>query len=471
MAIHELRAKRATIFDAFKVLGEKKDFDPAKDQAEFDKLKSDLDAADAEIKRHQMIQDTARESAQPAPGQEDRDPTVWASAKSDVYTTKEAAEARGLMTHKGLVVAGMARMFGATGGKRDAADLAGKLYGESHPVTKALVAGIGGSGGFIVPPEYVNEIIELLRPKAVVRSANPRTMPMPRGTMTLPAQTGAATASYIGESNTKPAPTQPTVGQIIASYKKLMALVPVSNDLMRFADPAADAFVRDDLVKVMALREDLAFLTGDGTQNTPRGFVSFANEYAVQQGGSAGTFLSSANSTYAAGGNFITSTEVYTLATVASELGGLVNRLDTANVADERRCWFMHPRAYNYLFNVQNSLGLYVYRDEMMEGTLLTYPIKRTTQIPINLYDTNGAQTSCSFVMLVEMTDAMILDSMTLELFVSREGSYTDAGGNQVNLVQADQTLIRAIAEHDFQMRHPASVAVDQGVLWAPAIS
>jgi hypothetical protein len=36
MSIHDLRAKRATIFDAFKALGEKKDFDPAKDQAQFD---------------------------------------------------------------------------------------------------------------------------------------------------------------------------------------------------------------------------------------------------------------------------------------------------------------------------------------------------------------------------------------------------------------------------------------------------
>ena len=148
----------------------------------------------------------------------------------------------------------------------------------------------------------------------------------------------------------------------------------------------------------------------------------------------------------------------------------MVNKLDTANVPDERRTWFMHPRSYNYLFNVQNSLGLYVYREEMMGGTLLTYPIQRTTQMPTNieLPDTTAGG---SFVMLVEMTDAMILDSMTLELFVSREGSYVDANGNTQSLVQNDETLVRAIAEHDFQMRHPASVAVDQFVLWAPAIS
>ncbi len=73
--------------------------------------------------------------------------------------------------------------------------------------------------------------------------------------------------------------------------------------------------------------------------------------------------------------------------------------------------------------------------------------------------------------MLVEMTDAMILDAMTLELAVSREGTYVDTSGATVSAFQSDQTLIRAIAEHDFQMRHPASIAVNQFVRWAPAIS
>lgn len=467
MAIHELRAKRATIFDSFKLIGEKAGFTAEKDGPEYDRLKAELANADAEIKRAEEVQALSRDGALPSVGQEDKsDHKVFAAVKHDIYTTKAAAEDRGLVTNKGLVAGGIARMLS----HRDPAMSAAKLYGESHPVTKALVAGIGGSGGFIVPPEYINEIIEILRPMTVVRSAGPRTMPMPRGTMTLPAQTGAATATYSGE--TSPITTsQQTLGQIVASYKKLTALVPVSNDLMRFADPAADAFVRDDLTKVMALREDLAFLTGDGTQFGPRGFLSFANEYAVQQGGPAGTWLSSGNSTFASGGNFITSNESYTLATVAGELGGLVNKLDTANVTDMKRVWFMHPRSYNYLFNVQNSLGLYVYRDELMTGKLLTYPVKRTTQLPVNIDDATSTATTTSFVILVEMTDAMILDSMSLELFVSREGTYTASNGASISLVQSDQTLIRAIAEHDFQMRHPASIAVDQGVLWAPAIS
>jgi hypothetical protein len=60
---------------------------------------------------------------------------------------------------------------------------------------------------------------------------------------------------------------------------------------------------------------------------------------------------------------------------------------------------------------------------------------------------------------------------MSLELAVSREGTYVDANANTVSAFQSDQTLIRAIAEHDFQVRHDQAIAVIQNVRYAPAIS
>jgi HK97 family phage major capsid protein len=494
-ALDALNVKRKTAFDAFKTLATKDGFKKATDQAELDKLKAAVDAIDieikatteeydAEIKRLEDTQALELKGAVPVAGQE-LQRTLPAEVSNDPYTSEAAAKAKGLITNKGLMIGGISKAIGVAGGSAWVArDVAKQMYGENHPVTlaivKALAAGVGASGGFIVPPEYVNEIIELLRPLAVVRSSNPRAMPMPRGTMTLPAQTQAASASYGGETG-KIATSQQKLGQIIASYKKLTAMVPVSNDLMRYADPAADAFVRDDLVKVLALREDLAFLLSDGSQDSPRGFTSFANSYAITIGtgtqaapnssGIAGSWLATGNSIAAVGGNFITSNETYTLSTVATEIGGLINKLDTANVPDLRRMWFMHPRSYNYLYNVQNSLGLYVYAPELEKGTLRGYPFKKTTQIPTNIHDATSAQTDCSFLMLVEMTDAMLLDSMQLELAVSREGTYTDSNGNNVSAFQNDQTLIRAIAEHDFQMRHNEAIAIAQFVRWAPAIS
>lgn len=485
--VNDLVKKRAAAFDAFKALADKETL-TVEEETDYGVKKRAVTDLDGQITRAKEAQALALESAQPVAGQD----VHIVAGDDDPYTSESVAKARGLKTCKGLRAVACAKIFDAAGRSLTSArEIARSHYGERHPITRAfepdvraavsraLLTSVGASGGFIVPPDYMNEIIELLRPKAVVRSSGPRVIPMPRGTMTLPGQKSAATAQY-GSETKQIGSSQQTLNQIVASYKKLTALVPVTNDMMRYADPAADAFVRDDLVKVLALREDLAFILGDGTQDTPRGFLSFANGWVAANGGTVGNWLTTANSTLAVngadpanstGGNFITSNETYTLATVAQELGGAVNRLDTANVADDNRVWLMHPRSYNYLFNVQNSLGVYVYREELLSGKLLGYPFKKTTQIGTNYFDANGSHTDCSLVFLVEMDEAMILDSMSLELAVSREGMYVDSGGSTVSAFQNDQTLIRAIAEHDFQIRHDQSVAVIQNVRWAPAIS
>jgi HK97 family phage major capsid protein len=485
--VNDLVRQRATAFDAFQALALKQTL-TAEEEADYINRKRAVTDLDGRIKRARDAQQLAAAMATPVEGQ---DIIRFEVLDDDPYTNEEAARRRGLKTHKGLRAVACAKIFNAAGCSMvGAREIARDALGERHPITRAfeprrdphsraLVTSVGASGGFVVPPDYVNEVIELLRPRAVVRSSGPRVLPMPRGTLTLPGQKSAATASY-GNETQKIAASQQTLNQIVASFKKLTAMVPVSNDLMRYADPAADAFVRDDLVKVLALREDLAFILGDGTQDTPRGFLSFANAWVAVNGGTVGAWLTTGNSTLAVngtdpanstGGNFITSNETYTLATVAQELGGAINRLDTANVPDESRVWFMHPRSYNYLFNVQNSLGVYVYREELLAGKLLSYPVRKTTQIGTNYYDATGAHTDCSFVFFAEMDEALILDSMTLELAVSREGMYVDSGGNTVSAFQNDQTLIRAIAEHDFQLRHDQSIAVIQNVRWAPAIS
>lgn len=457
--ITDLLKKRAAAFDSFKALADKPTL-TEEETTQYNELHRSVQDLDGQITRQREAQALAARSAQPVAGQE-APASVPAAPETDKYVRE-----------KSLVIGGTMKLLGRAAGIVSVARAdAVALYGENHPVTRALNTSQGSAGGFIVPPDYMNEIIELLRPRAVVRAAGPRNIPMPRGTMTLPGQGSAATAGY-GAEGSRIGSSQPGLNSIVATYKKLAAFVPVSNDMMRYADPAIDAFVRDDLVKVMALAQDQAFILGDGTRDTPRGYLSFAQGYAAANGGSAGVFVAGAGaSTAASGGNFITSTASYTLATVAAELGGAVNRLDTANVVDSRRVWFMHPRSYNYLYNVQNSLGVYVYRDELSKGTLLGYPVQRTTQIGIN-YGDAGSNRDCSFVFLVEMDEDLLLDSMQLELAVSREGSYVDAStGQTVSAFQFDQTLIRAIAEHDHQLRHDAAVAVIQFVRWAPAIS
>ncbi len=139
-------------------------------------------------------------------------------------------------------------------------------------VALAMEAGDFETGGFVVPPNYVPELIELLRPRSVVRRMGPSEAPLVNGSLTLPKLTGGATANYIGESTNIP-PSQLTGGQVKATARKLVSLVPVSNDLLRFASPSADTMVRNDLLRAMAQAEDAAFIRSDGGGTRPRVFA------------------------------------------------------------------------------------------------------------------------------------------------------------------------------------------------------
>src|SRR3990172_5475331 len=184
-------------------------------------------------------------------------------------------KASGDGAEKGIRAARFVRCLAASKGNLEQAEKrAKKWWGNEDEVTKALAAGDAQSGGVFVPPTFSTELIELLRNAAAVRSLGPRVMPMPNGTLTIPKQTGGTTVGYIGE-NTNISPTEITTGMLTLTWKKLAALVPISNDLLQFDAISADAVVRDDLVASMALREDLAFLRGDGLQNTPKGLLNW----------------------------------------------------------------------------------------------------------------------------------------------------------------------------------------------------
>jgi len=270
MSVRELMSKRSALVDAASALTTNADGMSEADFTEFASLEKKIKGIDAQISAQKSLQDLSSKEAVPVGA------VIPASVEGDVYTNESAAEEFGrkkgiqASSTKAFVLGGVVKMLAAGGGNSyNGLQVSTKVYGEAHPVTRALAAGTGASGGFIVPPDYMNEIIEFLRPLARVRAASPRMLPMPRGTLVLPGQASQATAYYGSETSAITASSQ-TLKQVVATYKKLSALVPITNDMMRYADPAVDAFVRDDLVKVLALKEDAAFLLGDGTQGTPR---------------------------------------------------------------------------------------------------------------------------------------------------------------------------------------------------------
>lgn len=330
---------------------------------------------------------------------------------------------------------------GSKGDPQGAFDLATKWWGKDARATQAvhkaaLAAQQGAAGGFLLPEELAAEVIEFLRPASAIRQLNPVVMPMDVGTLRVPKLATGSSATYVGE-NVNVATAQPVFGQVVLSAKKLAALVPISNDLVRRGGPNVDTLIRDDLVAAIAQRSDLAFIRGDGTASQPKGLLNWV--------------LSAEN--------IVSNVTVNTANTIA-DLGKIIQALADANVRFIRPGWVMSNRTWRFLYTLISTTNQFIFRDEMNNGTIFGFPFAKTSQIPNNLAPGTGSE-----LYFVDFADVVIGETTGILIDVSTEAAYFDGSAVQPTF-SLDQMVIRAIVEHDFAMRHNESVALLSQVLW-----
>jgi|HubBroStandDraft_3_1064219.scaffolds.fasta_scaffold00005_44 HK97 family phage major capsid protein len=334
-------------------------------------------------------------------------------------------------------------------GVEKAAQFIENRFGDGE-VAKALTYSVVAEGGALIPQDFMADLIELLRAVTVVRGAGPTTVGMPMGNLTIPRLAGGATAGYQGELDDI-ALTQEAFDDVNLFAKKLTAMVPVSNDLIRRAPIGVEEIVRDDLVQTIARREDLAFLRGDGAGKSPIGWRSLclpANLIALPAPAAD---------------------EPARLTQVVDGLSSLMLRLVNGMSRMIRPHWFMAPTTLRYIATRRDSVGGFYYKDEVATGMIEGIPWSYTQQIPTNL----GAGTNGSEIYLVDMADTLIGDTMNLQVDASDVAAYwgtaNDAGeANVVSAFQRDQTVFRVISEHDFNMRHLQSLAIATTTNWLP---
>lgn len=306
-------------------------------------------------------------------------------------------------------------------------------------VMRSLQAGNFSQAGALIPSDFAAGVIELLRSRTVIRRAGPRSLPMPNGSITLRKQTEAATASYVGESRNIPS-TKPSVGQIVMTAKKLAAIVPISNDLLMYSnDINVDQFVRDDLVQVLSIREDRAFLRDDGTENKPKGIRHWmAADHVMPTNGS-------------------------TAANIEEDFKDMINALEGSDIRMERCVWLMHPRSKNHLVNLRDPASGVLLYPEMRAAnpTLHGFPVLTTTSIPVNL----GMGGNESEVYLIDMVHVVIGEVNDIDIAVDASAAYVE-GTELVSTFARDEVAVRAIMRHDIAMRHEEAAAVKTGVTW-----
>ncbi len=341
----------------------------------------------------------------------------------------------------GTGMAQMTRLLAAAQGNQQMAAQLAKEGGYPSDVHMALSVVTPGAGGVLVPQNFATDIIESLRPVSVVRKMGVTSLPLNNGNLTMPRITGNTVVSYIGSDTDIPV-TGMTFGDTKLSAKTAAAIVPISNDLLAMSgvNPRVDAIVASDLTVSMGLSEDLHFIRADGSGVLPKGLRHWAPAFNVLPAPAVADL---------------------TLEKIDLFLGGMMLRLESANVQMKSCGWLMAPRVLRWLQSLRDGNGNKAY-PEIDQGLLKGYPAGLSTQIPTNL----GADGDESEIYFVNFADCMIGEDMDLTIGFSSEASYKDAEGNMVSAFQRNQTLVRVIAKHDFGPRHVESVVVAIGVKW-----
>ncbi|RJQ24631.1 phage major capsid protein [Candidatus Parcubacteria bacterium] len=290
------------------------------------------------------------------------------------------------------------------------------------------------TGGAIVAPPEMGELIELLRNKEALVNAGARVVPLPpQGRMKFPRQTSASTTYWVGEN----APITESLvgtGEVTLQAKKLAVLIKAPNELIRFASPAAEALLRDDMTKSLALGLDLAGLQGTGTDTQPRGVINFKD------------IIKLTSSDPRPNGDAFSARDIYRF----------VSAVEEANA--EFECFIMRPKSLYKWYQLRadavaqgDNQGPFVFNLIREAGadtpaTLAGYPVVKSTQV--SQARTKGSSSNLTYIVGGMWSDLLIGMFGAIEFAATTQGDTSFAN---------DQTWVRGILSADIQARHESA--------------
>lgn len=148
--------------------------------------------------------------------------------------------------------------------------------GVSEQVRALFTNVYNAAGAFVNTDLLAGSLIELLRNKLTVMRMGARSLSGLNGNVAIPLQSGGATASWLAENATIAESTQ-TVGQLGLTPHRLGASTSYTYQLLAQSSVDVENFVREDLMRVLAIAKDLAAIAGTGVSGQPLGILNTTN--------------------------------------------------------------------------------------------------------------------------------------------------------------------------------------------------
>lgn len=236
----------------------------AEETESYDNTSTEIKAVDEHLKRLRDMEGNMASTAKPVSKAANGEVTTVKAGVPGIIRVEQKLE-------KGIAFARFAKALAAANGSRsEALEIARKQYPDDAKLHHVLKAAVGAgtttdpqwAGALVEYQEYALDFVEYLRPQTIIgrfgRGGIPALRQVPFN-IRIPAQTSGGSANWVGQGKAKPL-TKFDFESITFSFAKVAAIAVLTDELIRFSNPAADALVRNALAEAVIARLDTDFI-------------------------------------------------------------------------------------------------------------------------------------------------------------------------------------------------------------------
>ena len=223
-------------------------------------------------------------------------------------------------------------------------------------IRNALQEGVDSEGGYLVPDEFEQTLVQSLSAENVVRSLA-HVITTASGSHKIPVVATKGTAAWVDEEGTIPEGDDAFGQQLIGAHK-VATMIKVSEELLNDSAFDLEAYFRTEFARRIGNKEEEAFLTGDGS-GKPMGIFNATG------GGQLGVTAASAT------------------AITADELIDLFYSLNSAY--RKNAVWLLNDSTMKNIRKLKDSNGQYLWQPSLTAGTpdtILNRPVYTSSYVP-----------------------------------------------------------------------------------------
>lgn len=430
------------------------------ESTEYDELKGSIEGIDKHLSRLHDMEKINREKAAPVEG---KSTTTGSGSR-----TGEVRIIRGQQFEKGIEFAQFAICLAAAKGNvPQALEIAKSRYSGNESLVTSLKAAVSAGTTtdttWAAPlvdtyQRFAGDFIEFLRPQTVLGKFGTGGIPSLRRVpfnISVAGQTSGGAGYWVGEGAPKPL-TKFDYNEVTLRWAKVANIAVLTEELVRFSNPAAESLVRQSLADALIARLDIDFIDPTKAEVSNVSPASIIN--GVTPVASSGTDADA----------------------VRRDIAAVFQKYIAANQTPTGGVWIMSASRALALSLMRNPLGQSEFPGiNMMGGTLEGLPVIVSEYIPRTAGDPVGPPITpdTDIVILVNASDVFLADDGQVMIDASREASLqmlddptnnsgTGTATTMISMFQTNSVAIRAERWINWKKRRSTAAQYISGVAW-----